>query len=388
MKGCDFLNNDKFIKWRLLQTIELDQYWAQYIADHPEHADELNLSISKFDAVNLNLKELSEENKNELYKKILGSISVYEGKRKKRKYYWLSAAAACFALIMVLSYHFMLNSGITSTLSSSTIVGKALPSEYIRLIIGNKVVGLQQNSQIRLTQGGLASVNIGSGKSAMKLNLSKSAMNKLIVPPGRRSSILLADGTKVWLNSGTQLEFPAEFIGNTRDINVKGEIYIEVAKSKERPFIVHANGFNVKVYGTKFNVSAYSDDVEESVVLVEGSVKVETNNHKSISLTPNEMFLLNADKLTKKNVDASEFISWTRGVLTFNQTPISDILKKIGRYYNVSFDCNRNVKFADKTCSGKLFLSDDLDNVMTSISELSSTSYLRKGDIVYLKREK
>ena len=85
---------------------------------------------------------------------------------------------------------------------------------------------------------------------------------------------------KVWINSGTEVRFPVNMEGKERSIYVDGEIYIEVAKDKERPFYVHTSGFDVRVYGTKFNVTSYKADKEKSVVLVEGSVSVCSKEEK------------------------------------------------------------------------------------------------------------
>ena len=92
-------------------------------------------------------------------------------------------------------------------------------------------------------------------------------MNRIVVPYGKRSNITLADGSKVWLNSGTQLDFPTTFTGSTREINVNGEIYIEVKENKDIPFIVNTNNMSINVYGTSFNVTAYENNSPNSASL-------------------------------------------------------------------------------------------------------------------------
>ena len=105
-------------------------------------------------------------------------------------------------------------------------------------------------------------------------------MNTLVVPRGRRSSLLLADGSRIWVNSGSVLRFPSHFDEKQRLIEAEGEIYIEVVKAKI-PFLVKTDKFTVNVLGTKFNISSYTDEEESTVVLVEGSVNVCTKKEMS-----------------------------------------------------------------------------------------------------------
>jgi len=186
------------------------------------------------------------------------------------------------------------------------------------------------------------------------VELTKSKQNTLIVPYGKRSTLILSDGSKVWLNSGSVLEFPAQFTGNNREVRLtSGEMYIEVASDSQKPFHVRTSDFNVKVYGTKFNVSAY-DDSPKSVVLVEGRVSLQSANKKETILSPNEQAVYsdNGTFHTQK-VHVNQFISWKNGYLEFDKTPMTEVLKQIGRYYNLSFDFDNDVNLLKRTCTGK-----------------------------------
>ena len=188
------------------------------------------------------------------------------------------------------------------------------------------------------------------------------------------------------MNSGTELTFPAEFSGTSREIHLQGEIYIEVAPS-DRPFLVHTPKAVVHVKGTRFNISAYADEPTESVVLVSGSVQVEMQNQPPLTLVPDEMVAISSGQLTKSLVDASEYTSWHDGVIKFNRTSLTDVLKKIGRYYNVSFESSSDIALNEKTVSGKLFLSNNLDSVMTTVSVLSSTDYKREDNLIWIRKK-
>ncbi len=125
------------------------------------------------------------------------------------------------------------------------IVGSSLPSQNVRLILGEEVVNLESNAAITINETGKVSVT-DSTQNKKPLQLVDKKTNKLIVPYGKRSFITLSDGTKVWLNSGTELEFASHYDGKSREIQMKGEIYLEVAKSSQ-PFIVHSRSLEIHI---------------------------------------------------------------------------------------------------------------------------------------------
>ena len=301
-------------------------------------------------------------------------------KKGKRKY-WLPAA--CFVLLIASSLLIVQHRLFTHSTDTGAFIGQIMPSDDIQLISGKKVLTLNPDAKIALNEEGKVSLINDTKKS--EIVLPKNEMNRLFVPYGKRSTLELSDGTKVWMNSGTELEFPTEFKGNTRDITLKGEIYIEVAKVKNRPFYVHTDEFTVQVFGTKFNVSAYPDNLERTVVLVEGEVEVNTTGQGKEKLAPDEMLTIDRDGLKKQKADVTKYICWKDGVLILNKTPISSVLQKIGRYYNVSFEDYSDESLSSKTCTGKLYLSEDLEEVLMSVAILSKTTYDKDNGIIYIR---
>lgn len=383
-KDYNFLHDEAFIKWRLLQTKESEKYWSDFLADNPQFDEDIKKAILQFNAVKINRNQLPEDDKRDIYKTILYHIHRYKRRRLLRK---VSSVAAVL-VIGILSVLFIIHQKDNAPhQTNEIIVGQTLPEEEIYLVSDGKKMNIAHKSHIGLTEDGRALVT-DTTDSKKELILGKTELNKLVVPYGKRSNLTLPDGTEVWLNSGTQLDFPSEFTGKTREIHVNGEIFIDVAKNRHIPFIVHAGDMSVHVYGTSFNVSAYNDDNKKIVVLVEGRVRIETAGMYTDELSPNEKIEVAGDDITSKvKVDVSEYISWTKGVLEFNETPMDEILKKIGRYYNVQFKRNPDIELNDKTCSGKLFLSNNLDSVMTSVSVLSSTVYQRENNIIHITKK-
>lgn len=379
----DFFNDDSFISWRLLQTEELNNYWEKFLKEHPDSEALLQSACEKFDSIKLNQIHLATDIEDELLENIYKRIKKHQKSRKQLIY--LFSIASSFLLIIGVTIFLNHSKKIVSNNLKNEIVGTALPNEKIQLIIGNETIDLTSNSTVFVSEHGSASIT-DSVRKSNNIKLNKN-LNKLIVPYGKRSFITLADGTDVWLNSGTEMTFPSDFSDCSRDIEVKGEVYIEVAKSK-KPFYVNINQARIKVLGTKFNVTAYDDDSDELVVLVNGKVEVELENNIKTILTQNEMAIISNNTIQKEIVNAYEYISWHKGVLELKNATMVEILKKIGRYYNVSFENSSDVLLNDKTVSGKLFLSQNLDSVMTSISIMSSTQYKRENNNILIRRLK
>ncbi len=378
----DFLYNDKFITWRLFRTNELDEYWKEFLENNPDSKLLLDEACKRFSFIKLSDKNLKSEKEKELFERIYSNIN----RRRKRKYlkYWSSVAASVVILLSIALFNKYYNE--EELVAETEITGFRLPEKCMKLFFDEEVVFLESNCEITLSDQGEATMTYNNSEVKKTVSINNK-INKLVVPFGQRSVITLSDGSKVWINSGTELEFPSSFTGNTREIRVNGEIFLDVHKSNQ-PFIVHTHNSRVDVLGTQFNISAYKDDSEERVVLVEGSLKVSAGDASSMVIAPNEMVSIFDNEITKMYVDVSEHISWRHGVMTFKRTPMTEVLKSIGRYYNVSFIMNDNISISEKTVSGKLLLYDDLDSVMSAFSYLSSTDYKRENEqIVFLRKK-
>ncbi|MDR1501812.1 MAG: FecR domain-containing protein [Prevotella sp.] len=386
-KYIDFLTDEDFIKWQLYPTQELDDYWKSFIEKNPDAKESFRTAIDKFRYVRINNYKLSTERSEELYNRIQGSVSKM---RRKRKLWYYRSAAACAILIIASAFCIKyINNNKQNDEIQSTIVGVTLPSKDIQLISGSNVVEIKKDAELQLSPDGQISITEdeegGSGKTS-GLDISKENINKLIIPYGKRSVLILADGSKVWLNSGTEIEFPSHFNGKERKVSVKGEIYIDVTEHKEQPFIVHTSRFDVRVYGTKFNVSSYQDSFTNSVVLVEGKVEVQAGGTSRL-LNPGELLAVEEGRLRHEKVDTDEYTSWKDGFFILKQTPVSEILKKVGRYYNVDFNENQSA-LMKRACTGKLFLSEDMEQVLDILCTISNTTYTRNGNTIYINDKK
>ncbi|MCG6190113.1 FecR family protein [Maribellus maritimus] len=157
-----------------------------------------------------------------------------------------------------------------------------------------------------------------------------------IVPPGQKSNVILADGTSVWLNSGSTLTY---FIGNKLDrkVHLEGEAFFDVTKDKKRPFLVETDKYTVKVYGTSFNVRAFKEQVTSEIILEEGAVSVITGKNEEIKLKPNQRFYINEEnKYQVSHIDPEYYTCWKDNILRVNNEELQHLIVRLERWYGVS----------------------------------------------------
>lgn len=218
---------------------------------------------------------------------------------------------------------------------------------------------------IAYSQEGKVSVNQHQVEEAPK----KLEYNQLIVPKGKSSQLLLADGTSLYVNAGTKVVYPSIFTGKTREIYVDGEIYIDVKKNKEQPFIVRTPGFDIRVTGTAFNVNAYKSMTESEVVLVRGSIIVTDHAERETAVKPNELLCLtNGVARSKRRVDASEYIAWTQGYFPLQGRSMESILQRLSFYYGCDLTCDPSVKML--SLQGTIDMSVSLPKVLERIAKI------------------
>lgn len=202
-------------------------------------------------------------------------------------------------------------------------------------------------------------------------------VNRIEVPIGERANLHLSDGTLVWLNSGSCLEYPTHFATDNRQVRLEGEAYFEVKRDESLPFIVQTNTLNVKVLGTKFNVSSYEMD-ETIVTLKEGKVQVDCEaENESYILYPNEQIVYSKDKgVELLQVDANSISSWTTGYLNFVNEPLEQIVKVLERRFNVQIVIE-NPKLASERFTCYSIDSAGIDQIFRLLQQTRMLKYQR-----------
>ncbi len=226
----------------------------------------------------------------------------------------------------------------------------------------------------------IACVVVGVSFYISGLHLKKTEqMQSLYVPAGQRSEIILADGTKVWLNSGSKLTFPGTFEGKFRKVKLDGEGYFTVTKNKEKPFIVETNRYDIKVLGTVFNVTAYSSDKTWRTSLLRGSVEIDLpQGSAQMKLVPNTMATYKDNRLVKKVIDNADYYKWRDGLICFDNVSVKEMVERLKICYGVNIVVN-NKQVLSKRYTGKFRISDGIEQVFKVLS-LDNTFTYRKDE--------
>lgn len=196
----------------------------------------------------------------------------------------------------------------------------------------------------------------------------------LEIPAGQRVSLDLADGTHVWLNSGSRMEYPVVFDRKARRVRVSGEAMFEVTHDADRPFIVETFASEIEVLGTKFNVVADESRSLFSTTLLEGKVKV-TSGEQQVILQPDEVVSLVNGQLRVSHNDDPVAMLWTEGILSMKGVSFEELMARFERIYDVKivYECEKipTIEFA----SGKIRVSDGIDHALRVLQHVADFSY-------------
>ena len=327
---------------------------------------------------------MNDPNVENIKRDLLKRIKKDKNPFSKNNYIQLFKYAAIVVLFFGLGYIYQKSRGDTNqeVVNENVIVPK---EEFITVQLDNgniKVISEEGNDEIINANGlviGKQRGNIlayGNTKTGDKL-----IYNTLTVPYGKRFQVVLSDGTKVHLNAGTSLKYPVKFLnGLSREVFLDGEAFFDVVKDTKHPFLVNTKSIDVKVLGTKFNVTSYPEDDFINTVLVEGAVEVFENNqdgdsNPSAILKPGYIATWNKqDKnITVEKADIEQYTAWMNGRLILNEVPFESIQKKLERQYNVIFVNN------NKALNGRKFTArfdiESINQVMQSLSISASFNY-------------
>ena len=208
--------------------------------------------------------------------------------------------------------------------------------------------------------------------------------NKLTTPIGGEYSLVLSDGTKVFLNADSELKYPVEFSDGKRIVDLKGEAYFEVHKDSLRPFIVRMNGAEVTVLGTSFNVNTYGDDGQIYTTLVNGSVRVASmKNKQEEMLKPGMQSVMNVQSglLTVREVDVEPYVAWREGRFVFRAMTLDLIMRQLQRWYDFEV-FYQNSELKDYEFRGVIKRDMDLDKVLSVIKATTNVDFEVKGKVI------
>jgi ferric-dicitrate binding protein FerR (iron transport regulator) len=228
---------------------------------------------------------------------------------------------------------------------------------------------------------------------AAQLAEQKGTFNTLQTPQGGEYSLVLTDGTKIWLNAASEIKYPVQFNDTIRQVFLKGEAYFEVVENKSKPFIVNTNNIYVTVLGTSFDVMAYQDEENIKTTLVRGRVKIETTTKdtkqtEKVYLQPGQQAVLEntSNKLVVKTVETEIYTSWKEGKFVFNNETLGEIMRKLQRWY--VFD----IKYRDEETkkihfSGTVKRYDNISNIIDMIEMTTNIKFEVKENVIMVKKD-
>ncbi len=235
------------------------------------------------------------------------------------------------------------------------------------------------------TVASIALLVIATGLFFYTENSKSQQYNTIIVPPGQRINLILADNTNVWLNANTTFRYPSKFARKNREVFLDGEAWFDVSKNKKKPFIVKTDQGEVRVTGTTFNLEAYSQYKNFVTSLFEGSVDIYQNNAKLATLKPNQKGVLQNDRYFISTIDNTDKYLWRDGLIAFSNMKLEDILLELEKYFDIQIEINTK-KLPQHRYTGKFRQADGVDYALRVLQKSIHFSYNRDDEkqIIYI----
>ncbi len=403
--------NKKYLEYNLEKLIEDKQFigwvlkgynsskWEEFIKTNPE----INTKIKQAKEIILLLRDSYEVMDEESLLTMWKNIDHFEQQHTKKirliKIRKTLSWAASILLILSLGTlgYFNLNNkhkgyefAATETLSQNNNAIIILPDgEEIILTSKSSSISMNNEEEQIIINDSIIDLSKNIAESHSELE-----MNEVVIPFGKKSELILADGTKVWINAGSRLAFPVSFKQKNREVYLEGEAYFEVAKNELQPFIVHAADLNITVLGTQFDISAYKTEKNIKTILIEGSVTVSRTNifgfeENEVLLKPNQIASFNKIDNSIKVFDDPHvdfYISWTQGWMQFSQESLSSVFDKLERYYSVKIEMPKDFP-SSEVISGKLDLKESLEDVMKVLSDVAKIEYRINKNEIYINKK-
>ena len=372
---------------KLINSSDPNDLMNGILAKHWENVKTGNLPIKK------RIKGDSEI----LLNKIRYKIKGIEKKKKVRTFsphsnigFWSGIAATFLLLIGIYFY----NQNTLGTAKEPITIENNQNTELITLQLDNgmiETISTDGERKITSPNGNLVASQQGNslqynGTEAQD----KLVYNTLNIPYGREFDLVLSDGTKVKLNSGSSIKYPVRFLkGQDRKVFLKGEAYFDVSSDKAHPFIVNVDEMNIRVLGTQFNLSYYREDEDISTVLVEGAVVLykegaNMDSNTTAQLVPGQRAAWNKtnNTMTVNEVDTNIYTAWKDGYLLFKASPFYNIRAKLERHFNISIE-DRSGRLENQIYTAT-FRNETIEEIMDAFKEDTPFEYIREGSKIII----
>lgn len=310
---------------------------------------------------------------------LFGTKTVRFEARKILRY----AAAILLPLLVAGGFAYIfLNNPSANTIAEIDTVVKPGSQKAMLVLSDGRTIELEPETSLASLKEGDASITnekrlLSYTSEVHENRRGEEVFNELRTPRGGGYNLQLADGTEVWLNAGSSLIFPVSFQDSVRQVILEGEAYFEVSHNG-KPFIVSTADMNTRVLGTSFNISAYPDDPAFKATLVEGKVMV-----GQIILAPNEqaIYIRSSAEITKKEVNASNYISWIKGKMEFHNEDLEVVMKRLARWYDFKFEFE-NTEAKDFHFSARLDREERLSTILEMLEMTTDVKFEYRENII------
>lgn len=271
----------------------------------------------------------------------------------------------------------------TTTASSKVLKQKDDGSKAVLTLANGKSIVLEDNGKGEvISTPGLLVYKTASGELVYKVSsghsLPEQSYNTIKTPIGGQYQIVLPDGSKAFLNAASSLKYGLSTNDKVRQVELVGEAYFEIKKSKEKPFIVKANGVDVRVLGTHFNVTAYSNDKAVVTTLLEGAVDVTKGNAHALLKPGQQASTMQTNaSINVQEVDVDETVAWRKGQIIFHDESIMEVMKKAARWYDIEVEYEGD--FSNKNLGGRINKYDTIEELLDNMSITGGINYKING---------
>lgn len=322
---------------------------------------------------------------NRIYRELPGNHNVFFkiGVR-------LAAAAILVGVIMTFTLKFWPQQHKTLALASIHDIPPGTNTATLTISNGKKInltnavkgqIAIQPGIQILKTTSGQITYQTTANIS----EVSDSQTNNISTPKGGQWQVILPDGSKVWLNSASSINYPSSFAKQKeRIVQLSGEAYFEVAKDKSHPFVVKTDRQTVEVLGTHFNINSYPDEPAVKTTLAEGRVKVSTIVGITKVLIPGQQAFLENDVLSVNEANVEEALAWKNGYFRFNDESIQSIMRKLARWYAIDVQYDQGV--SKDGLNGKVSRFKNISQVLKALEATKTVHFKVEGRRVTVMR--
>lgn len=389
-----WLEDSDFLRWVKRPDNASDGVFRPLLEENSEISHKMKIAMEILHGMDSQEAELTDQEIDQMWKSVkekaiqepTTSLIRTFGQTKV----WLSFAATLLIACFSIGY-LLLGNGKADYAQLAQEIRLSDYKESNLLIPGQNNMVLGDKMQVEFGKDGTTSVRSASGEVvsfAGNEDIAK-LTGVLVVPKGKRASLVFADGTQITVHPGSKVVFPMKFQGKKREMFIEGEAFFHVSKNKHWPFVVKTDRIGVEVLGTSFNVKAYPQSSEQSVVLVTGSVKVNTDGRNAVRIRPNQEYSFDKARgmETVENIDVAPLTSWKDGYLLFNSQSMNKVLTELSDYYGVHISYKES-EVQDIHLTGKLDLNSSLGRILQVISATTNVHFQKKklGTEIYVEQ--